>query len=193
MVKIIVGISGSTGAIYGIRMLEALKAAGVETHLIISQWAETTIALETDYSLSSVKELASKVYSPSNQAALIASGSFRTDGMIIAPCSMKTLASISHGMADNLMARAADVVLKEGRKLLLLPRETPLSAIHLENMLKLARIGVAILPPMPAFYNHPETIDDIIYHTISRALDQFGLDNQLTPRWMQKKQNDPPQ
>lgn len=184
--KIIVGISGATGAIYGIRMLEALRHAGVETHLILSSWAEKTIAIETDYKLDEVKALATRVHRSNNQAAIISSGSFITDGMIVAPCSMKSLAAISHGYADNLLSRAADVVLKEQRKLVLIPRESPLSAIHLENMLKLSRLGVSIVPPMPAFYNHPQTIDDIVNHTIARTLDQFGIDNSLTQRWLQK-------
>lgn len=185
--KIIVGISGATGAIYGIRMLEALSAAGVETHLILSSWAEKTIVIETKYTVEEVKRLASVVHSSSNMAASISSGSFRTDGMVIAPCSMKTLAAVSHGYSDNLVARAADVVLKERRKLVLIPREAPLHEIHLENMLRLARMGVVILPPMPAFYNQPETIDDIVNHTVARALDQFGIDNNLTQRWLEKK------
>lgn len=184
--RIIVGISGATGAIYGIRLLEELKEAGIETHLIISSWAEKTISMETDYSVEQVKDIAGYVYSSENQAAKISSGSFITDGMIIAPCSMKTLASISFGLADNLIARSADVVLKENRKLIIVPRETPLHAIHLENMLRLAKMGVTLLPPMPAFYNQPKTIDDIVNHTISRILDQFSIDNTLTKRWLDK-------
>jgi 4-hydroxy-3-polyprenylbenzoate decarboxylase len=184
--KIIVGITGATGAIYGIRMLEALKEAGVETHLVISPWAEKTIAIETSYNLEEVKSLPSHYYSSDNQAAIISSGSFITDGMIVAPCSMKSLASISYGLADNLLSRAADVILKERRKLVLLPRETPLSEIHLENMLRLSRMGVTILPPMPAFYNKPQNMDDIINHTVARTLDQFGIDHQLSRRWLQK-------
>lgn len=185
--KIIVGISGATGAIYGVKMLEALKALNIETHLIISSWAEKTIRIETPYSLEEVKSYADHVYSSDNQAAIISSGSFVTDGMIIAPCSMKSLASISYGQADNLLSRAADVVLKEKRKLVLVPREAPLSEIHLENMLRLAKMGVVILPPMPAFYNKPDTVDDIVNHTVSRVLDQFSIDNALTKRWLQKK------
>lgn len=185
--RIIVGISGATGAIYGIRILEALKQIHVETHLILSSWAEKTIAIETDYTLDEVKTLATRVHNSSNQAAIISSGSFKTDGMIVAPCSMKSLAAISHGYADNLLSRAADVILKEKRKLVLIPRETPLNAIHLENMLKLSRLGVCILPPMPAFYNHPKNVDDIVNHTVARTLDQFGIDNSMTKRWLQKK------
>ncbi|WP_134702821.1 non-oxidative hydroxyarylic acid decarboxylases subunit B [Ammoniphilus sp. YIM 78166] len=184
--RLIVGITGATGAIYGIHVLEALKACGVETHLILSTWAETTIKLETDYSIEDVKRLASNVYSSSNLAASVSSGSFRTDGMIIAPCSMKTLSGIAHGYADNLIVRAADVILKEKRKLVLLTREAPLNEIHLENMLKLSRMGSIILPPMPAFYNHPKSIEDIIKHTVARTLDQFDIENSLTKRWLEK-------
>lgn len=185
--RIIVGITGASGAIYGIRMLEALNDAGFEVHLILSSWAEKTIAIETDYKIEEVRSLATPVYSASNQAAIISSGSFNTDGMIIAPCSMKSLAAISHGYADNLISRAADVVLKERRKLVLIPRETPLNAIHLENMLRLSQLGATILPPIPAFYNHPKTVTDIVNHTVSRTLDQFGIDNSLTKRWLQKE------
>ncbi|WP_174727332.1 UbiX family flavin prenyltransferase [Mesobacillus harenae] len=184
--KIIVGISGATGAIYGIRLLEALRNAGVETHLIMSEWAEKTTVIETNYDVSYVKGLASHVYSPKNQAALISSGSFVTDGMVVAPCSMKSVASICHGLADNLLTRAADVILKENRKLILVPRESPFNQIHLENMLKLSRMGVSISPPMPAFYNKPTSVDDIVNHTVARILDQFGLENNLTRRWLQK-------
>ena len=190
--RIIVGISGATGAIFGIRMLEALRSVGVETHLVISKWAEVTIKLETDYLIDEVKSLATVVHGSMNQAASISSGSFRVDGMIIAPCSMKTLASIRAGMADGLLGRAADVMLKERKKLVLLIRETPLSDIHLENMLGLSRMGVTIVPPVPAFYNHPKSIDDIVNHIVARTLDQFDIDNSLTKRWKEnnvKKMN----
>lgn len=184
--RIIIGISGSTGAIYGIRLLEVLsQLEDVETHLIISEWAEKTIQIETNYRAAQVKELADFVYPPKNQAAKISSGSFRTEAMLIVPCSMKTLSSIAHGFADNLISRAADVVLKERRKLIMVPRETPLHEIHLENMLKLSRMGVTMMPPMPAFYNDPESIDDIINHTVSRLLDLLDIDNELTRRWLQ--------
>jgi flavin prenyltransferase len=181
--RIIVGISGATGAIFGIRLLEALRDVGVETHLILSKWAETTIKLETNYSVEDVVKLASIVHSPTNQAASISSGSFRVDGMVIAPCSMKTLAAIRMGYSENLLGRAADVILKERKKLVLLTRETPLNDIHLENMLFLSRMGAVILPPVPAFYNRPSTIDDIINHIVARTLDQFGIENSLTKRW----------
>jgi 4-hydroxy-3-polyprenylbenzoate decarboxylase len=181
--RIIVGISGATGAIFGIRLLEVLQQLGVETHLVMSKWAETTIKLETVYSVQQVKSMAAVVHDPLNQAASISSGSFRVDGMIIAPCSMKTLASIRVGFAEGLLGRAADVILKERKKLVLLVRETPLSDIHLENMLALSRMGAVILPPMPAFYNKPATLDDMVNHIVARTLDQFGIDNTLTKRW----------
>lgn len=186
--RIIVGISGATGAIFGIRMLEALKEKNVETHLVMSKWAEATIKIETKYSVEDVIQLASTVHSPTNQAAPISSGSFRVDGMIVAPCSMKTLASIRMGLADNLLSRSADVILKERKKLVLLTRETPLNSIHLENMLALSRMGTVILPPVPAFYNHPETIDDVVNHIVSRTLDQFDIPNSLTKRWKDDSQ-----
>ncbi len=181
--RIIVGMSGATGAIFGIRMLEALRTFGVETHLVMSKWAETTIRLETEYSIAEVKELASVVHDSMNQAASISSGSFRVDGMIIAPCSMKSLASIRAGMSDGLLGRAADVILKERKKLVILAREAPLNDIHLENMLALSKMGAVIIPPVPAFYNHPKTIDDIVNHIVARTLDQFEINNSLTKRW----------
>ncbi|MBM7645455.1 4-hydroxy-3-polyprenylbenzoate decarboxylase [Scopulibacillus daqui] len=181
--RIIVGISGATGAVLGIRILEFLRTANIETHLIISKWGKVNIGLETPYSVSEVEQLASFVYDPGNQAASISSGSFRADGMIVAPCSMKSLASIRTGLADNLLTRAADVILKERKKLVLLTREMPLNDIHLENMLALSRMGATILPPAPAFYNKPETIDDIVNHIAVRTLDQFGIDSPEAIRW----------
>ncbi|MGV9862546.1 UbiX family flavin prenyltransferase [Rhodococcus koreensis] len=181
--KLVVGMTGATGAAIGIRILEALGDLGVETHLVITKWARATIHMETPYSVNDVMALASKTYSEQDQAAAIASGSYRVDGMIVAPCSMKTLAAIRCGYGDGLVARAADVSLKEQRRLVLVPRESPLSAIHLENMLALTRAGAMMLPPMPAFYNNPETTADIVDHIVSRVLDQFGLDNSLTTRW----------
>ena len=183
--KLVVGMTGATGAAIGVRVLTAFKDLGVETHLVISKWARATIQLETPYSVQDVIALASKTYSEHDQAAAISSGSFRVDGMVIVPCSMKTLAAIRCGYGDGLIARAADVTLKEQRKLVLVPRESPLNAIHLENMLALTRAGAMMLPPMPAFYNKPATTDDIINHCVSRILDQFGLDNELTQRWGQ--------
>lgn len=187
MMKLIIGMSGATGPIYGIRLLEILKELGIETHLVLSTWAEKTIVIESAYTVEQVKQLATVVYPSGNQAALISSGSFRTDGMIVVPCSMKTLAAISHGYSDNLLSRAADVTLKERRKLVIVPRETPLSEIHLENMLRLSRMGVVILPPMPAFYIKPATIEDIVDHAVARILDQFDIDHSLSSRWLQGK------
>ncbi|WP_067935659.1 UbiX family flavin prenyltransferase [Alicyclobacillus kakegawensis] len=181
--RIIVGITGASGAILGIRTLEVLRALHIESYLILSKWAEATIHQETDWSLSDVKQLATHVYSAADQAAAVSSGSFPVDGMIVVPCSMKTLASIRMGLADNLIMRAADVTIKESRKLVLVPRETPVSAIHLENMLRLAEIGVSIVPPMPAFYNRPTSVDDIVNHIVARALDQFGIESNLIKRW----------
>jgi len=180
---LIVGITGATGAIYGVRLLERLRGVGVETHLVISRWGVRTLVHETPYSREQVEALASITYAPGDMGAAISSGSFRTDGMIIAPCSAKTLAAIAHGFGDNLVHRAADVVLKERRRLVLLVREAPLSDIHLENMLKLSRMGAVVLPPLPAFYNHPRTIDDLVDHTVSRVLDQFGLETSGVERW----------
>jgi flavin prenyltransferase len=183
-VRLIVGITGATGARFGVRLLELLQdVADVETHLVLSRWARSTIELETPYTAREVTRLADVSYGTGDQAASISSGSYPTDGMIIAPCSMKTLAGIRTGYADNLLLRAADVVLKERRKLVLVPRETPLSEIHLDNMLALARMGVVMVPPMPAFYNHPATVADIVDHVAMRVLDQFGLDATEIPRW----------
>ena len=181
--RLIVAITGATGAIYGVRVLQRLRDAGAETHLVISRWGARTLLHETSWSREQVEALASATYAPADMGAVISSGSFRTDGMIIAPCSAKTLAAIAHGYGDNLVHRAADVVLKERRKLVLAVREAPLSEIHLENMVKLARMGSVILPPMPAFYNHPQTVDDIVEHTVARILDQFGIDVPDAMRW----------
>ena len=181
--KIIVGITGATGAIYGVRILERLREAGAETHLVVSRWGARTLLHETPYSREQVESLASVAYAPGDMGAAISSGSFRTDGMVIAPCSAKTLAAVAHGFGENLVHRAADVVLKERRRLVLVVREAPLSDIHLENMLKLSRTGAIVLPPMPAFYNRPRTVDDIVEHTVSRVLDQFGLDVGGAERW----------
>jgi flavin prenyltransferase len=181
--KIIVAITGATGAIYGVRILQRLREAGAETHLVISRWGARTLLHETPYSREQVEALATVTYAPGDMGAAISSGSFRTDGMVIAPCSAKTLAGIAHGFGENLVHRSADVVLKERRKLVLVVREAPLSDIHLENMLKLSRMGTVVLPPMPAFYNHPRTVDDVVEHTVSRVLDQFGLDVSGVERW----------
>jgi len=181
--RLIVAITGATGSIYGIRLLEALRAANVETHLVISRWGKVTLEAESGYTCKEVAGLAAVRYADDNLAAAIASGSFRCDGMIVAPCSMKTLAGIAGGYADNLILRAADVTLKERRQLVLLARETPLSPIHLKNMLELSRLGVIIAPPMPAFYGKPQTIDELIGQTVGRALDIFGLPCGNLKRW----------
>jgi len=181
--RLIVGITGATGSIFGIRLLEALAGSGIETHLVVSKWGARTLAHETKYTLDQVHQKASRYYAPADQGAAISSGSFLTQGMVVAPCSMRTLAAIATGQGDSLVHRAADVVLKERRKLVLLPREAPLHEIHLENMLKLARMGVTILPPVPAFYNHPHSLEEMVDHIVMRTLDQFGIHLELTARW----------
>lgn len=170
--------------VYGIRALEALKRLKIETHLVLSEWGEKTIKIETDRSGDYVRSLATKVYEDTNMAAPVSSGSFRTDGMIVIPCSMRTLASIANGLDDVLVSRAASVCIKEGRKLVLVPREAPLSKIHLENMSKLAGMhNVVIMPAMPGFYHRPRTMDDLINHVVGKALDQFEIDHGLFTRW----------
>mgnify|MGYP001465233134 CR=1 FL=1 len=181
--RLIVGITGATGTVFGVRMLQVLKDSGVETHLVMSKWGARTLLHETPFTVDYVKALAAQAYSDADQGAAISSGSFVTGGMIIAPCSMRTLAAIAHGQGDNLIHRAADVILKERRKLVLLVRESPFNDIHLENMLKLSRMGVVIIPPVPAFYNHPQTLDDMINHIVMRSLDQFGLHIDASTRW----------
>lgn len=181
--RLIVAISGASGAIYGVRILEELKKKGVESHLLISRWGEVTIARETEYSPEEVKGLASFCYDADNLGAAVSSGSFRCEGMIVAPCSMKTLAAVANGYSGELISRVADVTLKERRKLVLMVRETPLSPIHLENMLKLSRIGAVIMPPVPAFYTNPQTLEEVISQTVGRALDQFGIESDGLNRW----------
>ncbi len=183
MRRLIVGMTGSTGAIFGVRMLEALKQCEIESHLVISKWAQRTIEHETRYSVEEVRELASVVHSQGDMGASISSGSFLTEGMVVIPCSMRTLAGIANGYGEHLVHRAADVILKERRRLVLVARETPLSQVHIENMLKLSRMGVVMLPPMPAFYNHPQTVDDIVDHIVARVLDQFGIAAPFAKRW----------
>ena len=181
--RLIVGITGASGTIYGIRLLEMLRGTGVETHLVVSQWGARTLSHETSYTLAQVQELASERYAIGDVGAAIASGSFLTQGMVVVPCSARTLGAIANGVGDNLIHRAADVVLKERRKLVLAVREAPLSEVHLENMLKLARMGVSICPPTPAFYNQPESIDQIVTHSVSRILDQVGIHLESADRW----------
>ncbi|HET6975512.1 MAG TPA: UbiX family flavin prenyltransferase [Pyrinomonadaceae bacterium] len=181
--RLIVGITGATGTIFGVRLLQMLHGSGVETHLVVSKWAARTLAHETPHSLPYVQSLATQSYGIGAQGAPISSGSFVTMGMVIAPCSMRTLAAIAHGLGDNLIHRAADVILKERRKLVLVVRESPFSEIHLENMLKLARMGVVILPPVPAFYNNPQNLDDMINHITMRVIDQFDIHLDVMNRW----------
>jgi flavin prenyltransferase len=183
MKRLIVGITGASGAIYCVRILERLSELPVETHLIATRWARVTIEHETGRSWADVRALADVVHGEGDQAASISSGSFRTDGMVIAPCSVKTLSAIATGFAHNLVCRAADVVLKERRKLVLAVRETPLHSIHLRNMLTLSDLGAVVFPPTPAFYNRPDTVDDIVDQTVVRMLDQFELDLPSAARW----------
>jgi 4-hydroxy-3-polyprenylbenzoate decarboxylase len=184
MKKIIIGMSGASGLIYGIRLLEVLKIdPQVETHLVMTASARLNISLETDWQADAVIALADQVHSVKDLAASIASGSFRTDGMIVAPCSMKTLSAIVNSYADNLLTRAADVMLKERRRLVLMPRETPLHAGHCELLLKACQIGAIVAPPMPALYARPKTIDDMINHNVGRVLDLFDIESGLVKRW----------
>jgi 4-hydroxy-3-polyprenylbenzoate decarboxylase len=182
--RIIVGISGATGVIYGIRLLEVLRSLDdVETHLVMSRFAKMNIEIETPHTPQYVEELADVVHGFGNQAASISSGSFKTDGMVIAPCSMKTLSGIVHSAADSLLVRAADVVLKERRTLVLMPREAPLHIGHCKLLYEVAQLGAVIAPPMPAFYNRPKTLDDLVNHSVGRVLDLFGLDAGILKRW----------
>src|SRR5437868_9084824 len=183
MRRLVIGITGSTGAIFGVRMLEALKDSDVESHLIISKWAQRTLEHETRFTVEQVRALATVVHSPGDMGASISSGSFRTEGMVVIPCSVRTLGCIANGYGEHLVHRAADVIVKERRRLVLVVRETPLSEVHLENMLKLARMGVRIVPPMPAFYNQPQSIDDVVNHIVGRVLDQFKIPAPFEKRW----------
>jgi flavin prenyltransferase len=183
--RLVIGISGSSGPIYGIRLLEVLATmAEVETHLVLSRSAERTIELETeDWTAERVAGLADFVYPPEDVAAAISSGSFRTEGMVIAPCSMKTLAGVAQSLSLNLLLRAADVTLKERRPLVLLPRETPLHLGHLRQMVAVAEMGAVLLPPVPAFYHRPKTIDDLVNHTVGKVLDVLRIEHDLFMRW----------
>ncbi|MGH6933950.1 MAG: UbiX family flavin prenyltransferase [Dongiaceae bacterium] len=181
--RIIVGISGASGAIYGVRMLEALGPLPVETHLVVSRAAEQTLAHETERKLNEVKALADVVYPVGDIGAAIASGSFQTMGMVIAPCSVRSMAEIATGVTSNLLTRAADVVLKERRRLVIMLRETPLHTGHLRNLTALSEMGAIIAPPVPAFYAKPKSVDDIVDHTVGRILDQFGFETKLVKRW----------
>ncbi|HZI79862.1 MAG TPA: UbiX family flavin prenyltransferase [Vicinamibacterales bacterium] len=181
--RLIVGITGATGSVYGVRVLERLREAGVESHLVLTKWGARTLLHETPYSKEHVESLATQSYNPADMGAAISSGSFKTDGMIVAPCSAKTLGAIANGYADSLVHRAADVTLKERRRLVLALREAPLSDIHLENMLKLSRMGAIVMPPVPAFYTLPQSVDDIVNHTVARLLDLFGVEVKGAARW----------
>jgi len=182
--RLIVGISGATGAIFGVRMLDVLsRQEDIETHLVMTRAARMTIEVETPFTGKDVERMADVVYDINNVGASISSGSFRTEGMVIVPCSMKSMGSIAHSVGGDLLVRAADVVLKERKKLVLVARETPLHLGHLESMVSLTRMGAVIFPPVPAFYHRPKTLDDIINQTVTRILDQFGIDVALFERW----------
>jgi len=184
MDRLVVGLAGASGAVYGVRILEVLRdRADIETHLVVSGGALRTIELETDLTLGEVEALADRVHDVHDLAAPLSSGSFRTMGMVVAPCSMKTLSGIANSYSDNLLLRAADVTLKERRRLVLLPRETPLHLGHARLMVQAIEIGAVVMPPVPALYHRPETVEDIIDHTVSRVLDLFGIDNDLVERW----------
>lgn len=186
--RLIVGISGASGAVYGIRLLQVLQnIPDVETHVIISKSARITVPYETDFSVKDVESMGDVVENVNDISASISSGSYLTNGMIVAPCSMKTLTSIVHSVADNLLTRSADVVLKEGRPLVLIPRETPLHVGHCKLLYEAAQMGIRIVPPMPAFYNRPKTIDDIVNHTVGRVLDLFDIDAGIVRRWQGPK------
>ena len=181
--RLVVAITGATGAALGIRLLEVLGELEAETHLILSDWARATIKIETEHTVEQVRALASHTYSSRDLAAAISSGSFRTDGMVVCPCSMKTLSSIRVGYSDNLITRAADVTLKERRRLVLVAREAPLSEIHLDNMHYLARAGVVIFPPTMAYYGQPTSVDELTNHVVGRIVDQLGIEHSLISRW----------
>ena len=183
MTRIIVGISGATGVIYGARMLKALAACGVETHLVVTQSAIKNLLIETEYTSADLEAMAHTVYDVEDIGAAIASGSYKTDGMVVIPCSIKTLSAVANSFNYNLLIRAADVTLKERRRLVLVVRETPLHEGHLELMTKVARIGGVIMPPVPAFYHMPKTIDDLIDQTVGKVLDLFSIDGKLFKRW----------
>ena len=181
--RLIVGITGASGAIYGIRILQALQGTDIETHLVMSESARITLAAESDMSTADVEALASVVHNVRNIGATVSSGSFKTMGMVVAPCSIRTLSEIAWGTTSTLITRAADVVLKERRRLVLMLRETPLHAGHLQSMLQATHSGAIIMPPVPAFYARPKTLDDIVNHSVGRVLDLFGIETDLVARW----------
>jgi 4-hydroxy-3-polyprenylbenzoate decarboxylase len=184
--RLVVGITGASGVIYGVRTLELLRAAGVETHLVLTRSAALTIGYELEKTVEGVKALASAVHPVADVGAALASGSFRTDGMIVAPCSMRTLAAIATGTCENLLTRAADVTLKERRRLVLLARETPLHLGHLRNMAAVTEMGAIVAPPVPGFYARPRSIAELVDHTVGRALDLFGIDTPGVTRWRER-------
>lgn len=181
--RLIVGISGASGVVYGVRLLEACRALPIETHLVMTRTAEITLAHETDLKVNDVRRLADVAYRIDDLAGAISSGSFRTIGMVVVPCSMRSLGEIAHGISSNLLTRAADVVLKEHRRLVLVARETPIHTIHLRNMMTLSEMGAIIAPPVPAFYNRPKSLEDVVTHTVGRVLDLFDLDTGAVKRW----------
>ena len=181
--RLVVAITGATGSIFGVRLLQVLKDTDVEAHLVVSRWGARTLIHETPFTLAEVRRMAARSYAENDQGAALSSGSFVTLGMVVIPCSMKTLSGIAQGRSQDLVERAADVVMKERRRLVLCVRESPLTEIHLENMLKLSRMGVVIAPPLPAFYNRPRTLDDLVNHTVSRVLDLFDIHLDVAGRW----------
>jgi 4-hydroxy-3-polyprenylbenzoate decarboxylase len=189
---IVVAMTGATGAVYGIRLLEALRELGVETHLVVSRWAEVTLRTETDLSLERIRALATASYDESDLDAPPASPELATTGMVVAPCSMRTLAAIAHGLRENLVQQAAAVHLQEGRRLVLLVRESPLSVVHLENMLLAARAGAVIAPPLAAFYARLESLDEMVDHTVGRTLDSLGVEHERIRRWGERRGSQEP-
>ena len=181
--RLIVGISGASGVIYGVKLLELLKTTDVETHLVMTKSAEITLAYEMDMKVSEVKALATKVYGPDDIAAAISSGSFKTEGMVVAPCSIRSLSEIAYGQTTSLLTRAADVALKERRRVILLLRETPLHLGHIKSMAAATEAGAIVMPPVPAFYARPKNIDEMVEHTVGRALDLFGIETGSVRRW----------
>lgn len=184
---VLVALTGATGAIYGVRTLEVLGELGIEAHLIVSRWAEATLRTETNRKLTDVRALAAVVFDETDLSAPPATSSYDTFGMIVAPCSMRTLAAVANGISDNLVQRAAEVHLQERRRLVLLARESPLSVIHLENMLRLAQAGAVVAPPVPAFYARLRSLDDMVDHTVGRALDQLGIEHERVRRWGERR------
>lgn len=185
--RVVVGITGATGAVYGVRLLQRLKACGAETHLVLTPAGVLNVHHELGLDRRAVEALADSAHSPGDVGATIASGSFATEAMVVAPCSMKTLAAVAHGLSDNLLTRAADVTLKERRRLVLMVRETPLNLAHLRNMVAVTEMGGVVFPPVPAFYNRPASVDELVDHTVGRVLDMVGVRQTLAPEWQGMK------